>query len=53
MNYNESNRDKAIGKSMPRKSKHGSSIARWGHHDEMKEKKMRRKNVNKRGIPIP
>lgn len=30
------NRDKVVGKSMPRKSKHGGKLARWGTHQEAK-----------------
>jgi hypothetical protein len=31
------NRNDDIGRSMPRKSKHGKKIARWGTHQEVKE----------------
>ena len=30
--------------SMPRKSKHGTDIARWGHHEEAKEDRRRNRN---------
>jgi hypothetical protein len=45
------NRDNYIGRSMPRKSRHGTKIARWGTHDEMKDRKMR-PTWSKRDIPI-
>lgn len=46
--YKPRTRDKAIGGSMPRKSKHGGKVSRWGTHEEMKDKKLRGKHVNKR-----
>ena len=33
--------------SMPRKSKHGTDIARWGHHEEMKEDRRKGRNKSK------
>jgi hypothetical protein len=33
--------------SMPRKSKHGKDIARWGHHEEMKEDRRKGRNKSK------
>lgn len=33
--------------SMPRKSKHGTDVARWGHHKEMKEDRKKNRNKSK------
>jgi len=46
--YKKTSRDKSISCSMPRKSKHGGKVERWGTHQEMKDKKTRGKWVNNR-----
>jgi hypothetical protein len=46
--YKPRSRDHKIGSSMPKKSKHGGKISRWGTHEEIKDKKLRGKYANKR-----
>lgn len=42
-NFKIKSRHKIFDRSMPRKSKHGTKISRWGTHQEMKDSGLRSK----------